>query len=129
MVGPEDAPGDDALVVAIRDRNHDALREVYRRHGGAVWSAAKQVCSSAASAEVVCQKVFTELWSDPGRFDLSRRGLRSWLVGQAVLFAFVGGRSVPAAQLLGQGGGTAKADIRRALMNLRPAPYAEGVTT
>lgn len=118
MVGAQDAPGDDALVAAIRDRRSDALREVYRRHGGAVWSAAKQVCPSAASAEVVCQRVFTELWSDPGRFDPARRGLRSWLVARAILFACAnGGTAVPSS------------DIRRALLDLRRAPFAEGVTT
>ena len=77
-----DGPGDDALVGAVGDRSHDALAEIYRRHGGAVWSIAKQVCG-AQHAEEVCQTVFSELWSHPERFDPAEGVLRSWLVARA----------------------------------------------
>jgi RNA polymerase sigma-70 factor, ECF subfamily len=77
-----DGPGDDVLVAAVVDRSHEALAEIYRRHAGAVWSIAKQVCG-AEHAEEVCQAVFTELWSQPERFDPAEGGLRSWLVARA----------------------------------------------
>jgi RNA polymerase sigma-70 factor, ECF subfamily len=87
-----DGPGDDVLVAAVVERSHEALAEIYRRHGGAVWSIAKQVCG-AEHAEEVCQAVFTELWSQPERFDPSRGSLRSWLVAQAHSRAVVAARA------------------------------------
>ena len=78
-----DGPGDEALVVAVSGRDHEALSEIYRRYGGAVWSVARHVCGRAELAKQVCQAVFTELWSHPGRFDPAEGALRSWLVAQA----------------------------------------------
>jgi RNA polymerase sigma-70 factor, ECF subfamily len=77
-----EAPGDDALVAAIGEQSQEALGEIYRRHGGAVWSVATQVCRQAELAEEVCQTVFTELWSNPERFDPTRGALRAWLVAR-----------------------------------------------
>jgi RNA polymerase sigma-70 factor, ECF subfamily len=76
-------PNEKALVAAVGEKSRSALSEIYRRYGGAVWSVAKRVCRSDEQAETVCQAVFTELWSDPGRFDPSRGGLRSSLVAEA----------------------------------------------
>jgi RNA polymerase sigma-70 factor, ECF subfamily len=76
-------PNEKALVAAVGEKSRAALGEIYRRYGGAVWSVAKRVCRSDEQAETVCQAVFTELWSDPGRFDPSRGGLRSSLVAEA----------------------------------------------
>lgn len=86
-----DAASDSALAAAVGDQGdprrsqeaHEALAEIYRRYGGAVWSVARWVCRDADLAEEVCQTVFTELWSRPARFDPSRGGLRPWLVAQA----------------------------------------------
>jgi RNA polymerase sigma-70 factor (ECF subfamily) len=76
-------PNEKALVAAVGEKSRSALSEIYRRYGGAVWSVAKRVCRSDEQAESVSQAVFTELWSDPGRFDPSRGGLRSCLVAEA----------------------------------------------
>ena len=76
-------PNEKALVAAVGEKSRSALGEIYRRYGGAVWSVARRVCRSDEQAETVCQAVFTELWSDPGRFDPSRGGLRSSLVAEA----------------------------------------------
>ncbi len=76
-------PSDVALVAAIGDRRREALGEIYRRYGGAVWWVAERVCRSADLAEEVCAAVFTDLWSHPQRFDPSRRILRSHLVAEA----------------------------------------------
>jgi RNA polymerase sigma factor (sigma-70 family) len=76
-------PNEKALVAAVGEKSRSALSEIYRRYGGAVWSVARRVCRSDEQAEAVCQAVFTELWSDPGRFDPSRGGLRSSLVAEA----------------------------------------------
>lgn len=77
------APSDDALVAAVGDKSHEALGEIYRRHGAAVWSVAKRVCRSAELAEDVCEAVFDELWTQPEHFDPARGALRPWLVARA----------------------------------------------
>lgn len=78
-----DAPSDDALVSGLGDQNQEALAEIYRRHGGAVWAVAKRVCGRGALAQDVCESVFTELWSRHGRPDPARGSLRAWLVARA----------------------------------------------
>src|SRR5262245_19880137 len=78
-----DRPTDEALADAVARRDSRALAEIYRRHGGAVWGLARRVIRDDHRAEEVCQIVFTDLWSHPGRFDPSRGSLRSWLLTQA----------------------------------------------
>ncbi|MBO0691584.1 MAG: sigma-70 family RNA polymerase sigma factor [Acidimicrobiaceae bacterium] len=75
--------GDAALVVAIGRWRDDALAEVYRRHGGAVYGLAKRVLGDEARAEEVVQEVFVRLWQQPERFDPDRGTLRSYLLAAA----------------------------------------------
>lgn len=131
--GPEGV-SDRALVAAVAEKSHEALGEIYRRHSGAVWSVAKRLCPSAEAAEEVCQTVFTELWSQPERFDPSRGSLRSWLVAQAHSRAVVAARAaaepprrdvgVPRVdvglEVAAQADGLAK-EARRALDQLPPS--------
>jgi RNA polymerase sigma-70 factor, ECF subfamily len=90
--GGEGALDERALVADVGQRRHEALGEIYRRHGGAVWSIANRVCASPALAEDVCETVFTELWSWPERFDAARGSLRSQLVAAAHARAVALGR-------------------------------------
>lgn len=71
------------LVLAIREKNTDALAEVYRRHGGAVYGLSRRVLGDDALAEDVTQELFLRLWNEPDRFDSSRGALRSYLQRQA----------------------------------------------
>lgn len=74
----------DATIVAdLTNGDHDALAELYRRYGGAVWSVAKRVCGDRTLAEDVTQTVFVDLWRRPQRYDPSRGALRPWLMAQA----------------------------------------------
>jgi RNA polymerase sigma-70 factor, ECF subfamily len=100
VVGEGDEPGDDGLVAAVGDGSHEALRAIYGRHGGAVWSVARRICPTSELAEEVSQAVFTELWSHPQRFGPSRGGLRWSLVAEAHARAIEAARSV--------GGGTGR---------------------
>ena len=71
---------DAALVVAIGRYHEPALAETYRRHGGAVRAIAKRVTRSDGLADEATQDVFLRLWRQPERFDVSRAGLRTYLV-------------------------------------------------
>lgn len=84
-MGSEDlADATDArLVVAIARFHEDALAEVYRRHGGAVFALAHRLLGERALAEEVVQEVFVRLWHDPDRFDADRGSLRSYLLANA----------------------------------------------
>jgi len=74
---------DAQLVVGIARCRDDALAEVYRRHGGAVFGLARRVCADPAEAEDVVQDVFLRLWNQPDRFDAGRGSLRTFLLAQA----------------------------------------------
>ncbi|MBO0714350.1 MAG: sigma-70 family RNA polymerase sigma factor [Acidimicrobiales bacterium] len=75
--------GDAALVVAIGRFRDDALAEVYRRHGGAVYGLARRVLGDDTRAEEVVQEVFLRLWQQPERFDPDRGTLRSYLLASS----------------------------------------------
>ncbi len=73
---------DASLVVAVGRWNEQALREIYVRHGGAVFSLAKRVTRDPALAEEITQEIFVRLWKEPERFDPQRGSLRTYLLMQ-----------------------------------------------
>ena len=73
---------DAALVVAIGRWRDDALAEVYRRHGGAVFALARRLLGDPGRAEEIVQEIFLKLWNQPERFDPERGTLRSFLLAQ-----------------------------------------------
>ncbi|MGO9343836.1 MAG: sigma-70 family RNA polymerase sigma factor [Acidimicrobiales bacterium] len=74
---------DPALVVLIGRWHQEALAEVYRRHGSAVYGLARRVVGSNTLAEEVTQDVFVDLWRRPERFDPERGALRTFLLTRA----------------------------------------------
>lgn len=71
---------DAMLVVSIGRWHEEALAEVYRRHGSAVYGLARRVVGSTNLAEEVTQDVFVDLWKRPERFDPERGALRTFLL-------------------------------------------------
>ena len=88
LVTDIEGSGDAVLVVAIGRYSRDALAELYRRHGGAVFGLARRVLGDQSMAEEIVQEVFLSLWRQPERFDPDRGSLRSYLL------ALTHGRSV-----------------------------------
>lgn len=76
------ASSDAALVVSIGRWHDDAMAEVFRRHGGAVFALARRVLGDPGRAEEIVQEVFLRLWNQPERFDPERGSLRSFLLAQ-----------------------------------------------
>jgi RNA polymerase sigma-70 factor (ECF subfamily) len=74
---------DTALAVAVGRLEPDALRELYRRYGAAVFGIAKRVLRDRSLAEDVVQDVFTRFWNEPERFDPDLGTLRAFLVTKA----------------------------------------------
>jgi RNA polymerase sigma-70 factor (ECF subfamily) len=74
---------DVALVAAVGLSDQLALKELYRRHGPAIYSLARRVLVDADRADEVVQDVFLRLWNEPERFDAHRGALRSFLYRQA----------------------------------------------
>ncbi|MCL4423278.1 MAG: sigma-70 family RNA polymerase sigma factor [Actinobacteria bacterium] len=74
---------DTNLLVAIGRWRQDALAELYRRHGGAVYALARRVTGDISLAEEITQEVFLRLWNAPERHDPDRGSLRTYLLVQA----------------------------------------------
>jgi DNA-directed RNA polymerase specialized sigma24 family protein len=81
---PDGTPGpsDTGLLVGVARGRKEALAELYRRHGDAVYAAACAVCGPQ-QAEEATRLVFVQLWWGQDEVDCDRRSLRSHLLVQA----------------------------------------------
>jgi RNA polymerase sigma-70 factor (ECF subfamily) len=75
VVGDRDA----LLVGRICAGDDRALAAVYDQHAGLVYGLARRVTRDEQLARDVTQEVFSYLWEMPGRVDLARGSLRSYL--------------------------------------------------
>jgi RNA polymerase sigma-70 factor (ECF subfamily) len=71
--------GDGALAIGIARERHDALAEVYERHGATVHELALRLCGNDFAGEVV-RAVFLDLWNAPEQFDSGVQTMRSFLL-------------------------------------------------
>jgi RNA polymerase sigma-70 factor (ECF subfamily) len=76
LAGSSDA----SLAMAVARWHEYALREIYRRHAGAVFGLARRLLSDVRLAEDVAQDVFVRFWREAERFDPARGTLRSYLL-------------------------------------------------
>ena len=81
----EDAsePSDPELVERARAGEREAFGCLYRRHQAYVYRFARAMTGSPALAEDIVQEVFLDLMRDLDRYDASRAGLRTYLLGIA----------------------------------------------
>jgi len=75
QVGPQDA----VLVARLQAGDDLALAVVYELHAPVVYGLARRVTRDEQLARDITQDVFTFLWEQPGRVDLSRGSLRAYL--------------------------------------------------
>lgn len=79
----DEGAGDMTLVAGVRRGDEDALRQVYERYGGLVYSVALRLVGEAGLAQEVTQDVFVRCWERARAFDPSRGSLQAWLIGIA----------------------------------------------
>jgi RNA polymerase sigma-70 factor, ECF subfamily len=79
FVQVEGAQSDAVLLARIDAGDDAALAAVYDQHAGLVYGLARRVTRDEHLAGDVTQEVFTYLWEQPGRVDLSRGSLRAYL--------------------------------------------------
>ena len=72
-------PQDAELLARIQAGDDRALGEIYDRHADLVFGLARRVTRDEQLAREISQDVFAYLWELPGRVDLGRGSLRSYL--------------------------------------------------
>jgi RNA polymerase sigma-70 factor (ECF subfamily) len=74
------AAADQNAVERIARGEHDALGELYDRHGRVIYSLALRVVRDQGDAEDVVQDVFAQAWKQAARFDARRGNVIAWLL-------------------------------------------------
>lgn len=72
---------DDLLAAGLAQQSHEALTQIFERHGDEMHSVAKRLRGPALAEDVV-QDVLLRLWDRPGLFDPARGSLRRFLIMQ-----------------------------------------------
>jgi RNA polymerase sigma-70 factor, ECF subfamily len=79
-----DATTDDALLVAaVAGGNEEALRALYDRYGGLVFTVALRMVGDRDIAQEIVQDVFLRCWERASTFDASRGRAHAWLMAVA----------------------------------------------
>lgn len=74
------SPNDSTLLARVDEGDEQAIAEVFRRYGTAVYSVALRVLHDTGQAEDVMQEIFLQLWRKPKAFEQGRGSLGAWLV-------------------------------------------------
>jgi RNA polymerase sigma-70 factor (ECF subfamily) len=86
MIGANlDQPGvssvpDEALMRAVSRRRHDALAELYDRHGKRLRATIDGVVHEEAEADDVLQEIFIQIWEEAGRYSPQAGKPLGWMV-------------------------------------------------
>jgi len=81
VAGASPTTAEDQVAIERMARGeHDGLAELYDRHGRLVYSLALRIVRDAGDAEDVVQEVFSQVWRQSARFDVTRGNVAAWLV-------------------------------------------------
>jgi RNA polymerase sigma-70 factor, ECF subfamily len=86
MIGSTlDQPGvssvpDEALMREVSRRRHDALAELYDRHGKRLRATIDGVVHEEAEADDVLQEIFLQIWEEAGRYSPKAGKPLGWMV-------------------------------------------------
>ena len=71
---------DESLMASLRQRDHDALAELFRRYSRLVFSMGFRILQDAGETEEIVQDVFLYLYQRAGQFDQSKGTAKAWIV-------------------------------------------------
>ena len=71
--------GDEALLNRVKANDQSAMKDLFDRYGGLVYSVALRVLNDSGQAEDLMQDVFFQVWRNPGSFVQGRGSLGAWL--------------------------------------------------
>jgi RNA polymerase sigma-70 factor, ECF subfamily len=74
------ANADGSALDRMARGDHDALAELYDRHGRVVYSLALRIVRDQRDAEEVVQDVFAQAWRQSGRYAAGRGSVIAWLM-------------------------------------------------
>jgi RNA polymerase sigma-70 factor (ECF subfamily) len=73
------ADADRSTLERMAAGDHEALAELYDRHGRVVFSLALRIVRDQRDAEEVVQDVFAQAWRQSGRYSTTRGSVIAWL--------------------------------------------------
>jgi RNA polymerase sigma-70 factor (ECF subfamily) len=77
--GKTSAPSDEVLMSLLKERDHDALAELFRRHSRLVFSIGFRILQDGGEAEEIVQDVFFYLFQKASQFDQSKGSAKAWI--------------------------------------------------
>lgn len=78
--GETQTAGDEALLAALRNKDRDALAELFRRYSRLVFSIGLRILRDTGEAEEIVQEVFLFLYQRAELFDERKGAARAWMI-------------------------------------------------
>lgn len=78
--GKAQSPSDEILMASLRERDQDALAELFRRYSRLVFSMGFRILRDLGEAEEIVQDVFLYLYQRANLFDQSKGTAKAWIV-------------------------------------------------